>query len=155
MATMERFAIRREERRQRWINVGLGLLFSAGMMAVVVVEYDRDPQPSVRSLMWSVILILTVANLGNIFFLLRYLRRIRDHHLELLPGKLRFVTAGESSELELAQVVTMRQFKRWGKLQHLQLLLRNNRGVRLEGYENLPLLAERLQAELTANKSSH
>lgn len=149
---MERFVIRRDEGRRRWISVGWGLVFSAALIVAVAVDYQRDPQPSARGLLWSVILVLTVANLGNLMFLLRYLRKIRNHHLELLPGKLRFFTAGECSELDLAEVAAMRLFKRWGKLQHIQLLLRNNRGIRLEGYEDLAHLAERLQTELPAGK---
>lgn len=149
---MERFVIREGERRHRWIGVGWGLVFSAGLIAVVAFDYQRDPQPSVRGLLWSVIIVLIMANLGNLFFLLRYLQKIRDHHLELEPGKLRFVTGGECSELDLAQVAAIRLFKRWGKLQHIQLLLKNNRGIRLEGYQDLPHLAERLQAELPAGK---
>ena len=128
---MERFVIREGERRHRWIGVGWGLVFSAGLIAVVAFDYQRDPQLSVRGLLWSVIIVLTMANLGNLFFLQRYLRKIRDHHLELEPGKLRFVTGGECSELDLAQVAAIRLFKRWGKLQHIQLLLKNNRGIRL------------------------
>jgi len=152
MSSTERFIIRPGERRHRWIGVGWGLLFSTGLIAVIALEYQQDPQPSARSLLWTVIIVLTMANLGNLFFLLRYLRKIRDHHLELEPGKLRFVTGGESSELDLAQVAAIRLFKRWGKLQHIQLVLRNNRGIRLEGYQDLPRLAERLQAELPAGK---
>jgi hypothetical protein len=148
MSTLERFVIRRDERRQRWIHVGWGLLFSTGMIAVVALDYQQDPQPSARGLLWSVIIVLLMANVGNLFFLLRYLRKIRDHHLELEPGRLRFVTAGESSELDLAQVAAIRLFRRWGKLQHIQLVLRNNRGIRLEGYQDLDRLAVCLQAEL-------
>ena len=104
----------------------------------------RDGRPARRETL--------IAILAGLFFLLRYLRKIRDHHLELEPGKLRFVTGGECSELDLAQVAAIRLFKRWGKLQHIQLLLKNNRGIRLEGYQDLPHLAERLQAELPAGK---
>jgi hypothetical protein len=98
-------------------------------------------------------IVLLLANLGNLFFLLRYLRKIRDHHVELAAGRLRFVTGGDCSELDLAQVATIRLFKRWGKLQHIQLVLRNNRGIRLEGYQDLQRLAERLQDALPAGKT--
>ncbi len=150
---MERFEISRQEGRRRWRGVGWGILFSSAMIAVVAYDYQQDPQPSLRALLWSVSIVLLLANLGNLFFLLRYLRKIRDHHVELAAGRLRFVTGGDCSELDLAQVTTIRLFKRWGKLQHIQLVLRNNRGIRLEGYQDLQRLAERLQDALPAGKT--
>jgi hypothetical protein len=57
---MERFVIREGERRHRWIGVGWGLVFSAGLIAVVAFDYQRDPQLSVRGLLWSVIIVLTM-----------------------------------------------------------------------------------------------
>ena len=151
-AASERFIIDPEEMRRRWIRVGWGLLFSAAIIAVVGFDYERDPQPSTRALLWSVTLVLSVANIGNLGFLLRYRQRIQHHYLELAPGRLRFVTAAESSELALEQVAAIRLFSRRGRLQHIQLLLRNNRGIRLEGYRDLPRLAELLQHALPASK---
>jgi hypothetical protein len=147
-AAGERFVIGPEEKRRRWLRVAWGVLFSTAIVAVVALDHARDPQPATRGLLWSVALVLTVANLGNLFFLLRYLRRIPHHHIELTPGRLRFVTGAECSELDLAQVAAIRLFKRCGRLQHIQLVLRNNRGIRLEGYRDLPRLAALLQGAL-------
>ena len=157
---MERFVIGREERRRRWINVGWGLLFSGAIVVAVGLEHQRDPERYGSVLLWSVASILAVANLANLVFFLRYLRLIGDHCLEVLPakpkvrgeaaepGKLRFFSAGKWTELELEQVTAIRLFTRWGKLRHVQLLLSNNRGIRLEGYQDLPRLAETLQTAL-------
>lgn len=156
---MESFMVGKDEKRRRWTNVGWGLLFSAAMIALVTFEHQRDPERYSSLLFWSVTWILTAANLANLIFLLRYLRLIRDHRLELVPGtgtapgKLRFFGAGKWTELELEQITTIRLFKRWGKLRHIQLVLRNNRGIRLEGYEDLPRLAESLQASLPRGKA--
>jgi hypothetical protein len=79
---------------------------------------------------------------------LRYLRLIDDHCLEVVAGKLRFLTAGKCSELEFEQVSALRLFRRRGKLRHIQLLLKNNRGIRLEGYQDLDRLAQCLQDAL-------
>ncbi|WP_313950160.1 hypothetical protein [Accumulibacter sp.] len=155
---MERFVVSTEEKRRRWINVGWGLLFSAAIVGTVVLEHQRDPESYGSFLLWSVASMLGAANLANLFFLLRYLRLIRDHCLELIPGKprvpgkLRFFTAGKWTELELEQVSALRVFKRWGKLRHIQLVLRNNRGIRLEGYQDLSRLAESLQSALPSGK---
>ncbi|WP_300317640.1 hypothetical protein [Accumulibacter sp.] len=153
---MERFVVGQEEKRRRWINVGWGLLFSGAMIAAVVSEHRQDPERYTSFLLWSVTWLLGAANLANLVFLLRYLRLIRDHCLELLPeqpaapGRLRFYSAGKWTELEFEQVTAVRFFKRWGKLRHIQLLLRNNRGIRLEGYQDLPRLAESLRRALPA-----
>ena len=145
---MERFVVGKDEKRRRWINAGLGLLFSAAMVVAVTVGQQQDPERYSSFLWWSVVSLLGAANLSNLVFLIRYLRLIDDHCIELVPGKLRFLSAGKWSELDLDQVTALRLFKRWGKLRHIQLLLKNNRGIRLEGYENLGGLADSLQGAL-------
>lgn len=145
---MQRFVVGKEEKRRRWINVGWGLLFSSAMIVTVAFEHQQDPERYSSFLLWSVVSILGAANLGSLVFLLRYLRLIDDHCLELVPGKLRFLTAGKWSELAFEQVTALRLFRRRGKLRHIQLILRNNRGIRLEGYQDLARLAECLQKEL-------
>ena len=144
----ERFVVGREEKRRRWINVGWGLLFSGAMVATVAFEHQQDPERYSGFLLWSVVSVLGAANLGSLVFLLRYLRLIDDHCLEVVAGKLRFLTAGQCSELEFEQVSALRLFRRWGKLRHIQLVLKNNRGIRLEGYQDLDRLAECLQDAL-------
>ncbi len=145
---MERFVVGKEEKRRRWLNVGWGLLFSGAMVIAVSVGREQDPERYSSFLWWSVIWILGAANLGNLFFLVRYLRLIDDHCIELVPGKLRFLSAGKWSELEFEQVSALRLFRRRGKLRHIQLLLKNRRGIRLEGYQDLEGLAQGLQDAL-------
>ena len=145
---MERFVVGKDEKRRRWINAGLGLLFSTAMVVAVTVGQQQDPERYSSFLWWSVVSLLGAANLSNLVFLIRYLRLIDDHCIELAPGKLRFLSAGKWSELDLDQVTALRLFKRWGKLRHIQLVLKNNRGIRLEGYENLGRLADSLQSAL-------
>ena len=145
---MERFVVGKEDKRRRWINVGWGVLFSGAMIAAVTFEHQRDPERYSSFLLWSVVVVLTTVNLANLVFLLRYLRQVRDHCLELVPGKLRFLSAGKWTELELDQVTALRLFRRRGKLRHIQLVLKNHRGIRLEGYQELGRLAECLQSAL-------
>ena len=145
---MERFVVGKDEKRRRWINAGLGLLFSTAMVVAVTVGQQQDPERYSSFLWWSVVSLLGAANLSNLVFLIRYLRLVDDHCIELVPGKLRFLSAGKWSELDLDQVTALRLFKRWGKLRHIQLVLKNNRGIRLEGYENLGGLADSLQSAL-------
>lgn len=145
---MERFVVGRKEKRRRWINVGWGALFSGAMIVSVVLGHQQDPERYSNFLMWSMVSILATVNLANLFFLLRYLRLIDDHCVEIAPGKLRFFTGGAWSELDFDQVNALRLFRRRGAVRHVQLLLKNNRGIRLEGYDELDRLAVRLQEAL-------
>jgi len=145
---MERFVVGKEEKRRRWINVGWGLVFSTAMVVTVALEHQQDPVRYSSFLLWSVASILGAANLGSLVFLLRYLRLIDGHCLEVVPGKLRFLTAGKWSELDFEQVSALRLFRRRAKLRHIQLVLKNNRGIRLEGYQDLDRLAQCLQDAL-------
>jgi hypothetical protein len=145
---MERFVVGKEEKRRRWLNVGWGLLFSGAMVIAITVGHEQDPERYSSFLWWSVVWIFGAANLGNLLFLLRYLRTVDDHCIELAPGKLRFLSAGNWSELEFEQVSALRLFRSRGKLRHIQLLLKNRRGIRLEGYQDLDRLAQCLQDAL-------
>jgi len=151
---MERFVVGKDEKRRHWTNAGWGALFSAAMVVAVSFGHQQDPERYSSFLFWSVASIVTTLNLVNLIFLLRYLRAIGDHCLEVLPGKLRFLTAGKCSELEFEQVTALRLFRRRGELRHIQLLLRNNRGIRLEGYQDLERLAQCLQDALPGKQMS-
>ena len=52
----------------------------------------------------------------------------------------------------LLKIVTLTFYRRKGRLEHIQLKLRNNRGIRLEGYTDLEQLgraiADRIPKEL-------
>ncbi len=148
MTQSERFLIGASERGKRWRNIVWGIVLSAALVIVVLVGHERDPASYNATLLWSVIAFAVLINLVNLVRFLRYQRLIRQHYLEFLPGKLRFSTRGEVSELDLQQVAAMRLFRRGGSLQHIQLQLKNNRGVRLEGYENLARLEQLLRDEL-------
>lgn len=148
MTTTQRFVIGATERRKRWRNIGWGIVFSVALVVAVVIGHERDPVNFNTALLWSVAAFAILANLVNLVRFLRYLRLIRDHYLEVAPGTLRFSTGGDVSELELDDVSAMRLFRRGKRIDHIQLVLKNNRGIRLEGYENLAELEQLLRDEL-------
>lgn len=147
-----KFRVGDAERRKRKRNLLLGVALSLVLAGVIAFENARYPEQYNDVLFWSVVGFVVVANLVSAFRLWRYLRLVDEHYLELVPGELRFVTQGDESVLELENVAAMRLFRRGGGLQHIQLLLKSQRGVRLEGYEGLDELARQLQEQLPSEK---
>ena len=139
-----RFRIGEEELRRRRRNLAWGLLLSALLAGIIAVQNYRYPQQYNDVLMWSVAGFVVLANLVNYLRHRRYLRLAREHYLEVLEDRLRFFSGGELSELELGGIAALRFFRRRGVLGHIQILLTNQRGVRLEGYQDMEQLGERL-----------
>ncbi len=144
------------ERSLRRRNIAWGLLLSALMVGVVVYQNQHNPKEYNDVLLWSVVGFVVLANLVNYVRYRRWLRRSAEHYLELTGDRLAFSTGGEVSTLELTEITALRVFRRSGEARHIQLLLPNNRGIRLEGYDDLEglssALAERLPAEKIMDK---
>lgn len=70
--------------------------------------------------------------------------------MEVHPGVVEFWTAGRKTELDLKEVAAMNIYRRRrdGTLRHIQLRLKNHRGIRLEGYEDPEGMASALEAQL-------
>ena len=147
-----RFLISESEKKKRTTNLLIGLVLSLILAGVIGYENARYPEQYNDVLLWSVVGFVVLANLVSGYRHWRYKRLIRDHYLELLPGKLRFVTRDQASVLELDDVAAMRIFRKRGNLQHIQLLLKSQRGVRLEGYQDLEGLARLLSEQLPPEK---
>jgi hypothetical protein len=148
----QRWTIGTGERALRRRNIAWGLLLSLLLAAMVAFLNQRDPQQYNEVLLWSVVGFVALANLVNYLRYRRWLRRSAEHSLELRDDRLRFSTADEESVLELDQVTALRVFRRSGQLRHIQLLLPNNRGIRLEGYDDLDGLLRALSERLPAAK---
>lgn len=144
------FAISGEALEQRSRNILWGAGFSLAFAALITFGHYRYPQTYNDLLLWSVVGFLAIANLVNFLRHRRYLRLVRDHRVEVHPGTLRFRTGTEHSELDLNDVAAINLFRRKNVLRHIQLILKNNRGIRLEGYRDLERLAERLSEQVPA-----
>lgn len=148
----ERWVIGEGERDQRRRNNGLGLALSLLLVAIIVYQNHNYPAQYNDVLLWSVVGFVIAANLISYYRFRRYLKRSAGHFLELADGQLRFSTAGEVSSLELNQIAAMRVFRRGARVSHVQLLLTTNRGIRLEGYEEMEGLVAALTRRLPADK---
>jgi len=147
-----KFTIGEAETRKRSRNVGWGLLLSLLLVGVIAYEHARNPEQYNDVLLWSVVGFVTLANVINYYRHRRYLSKAREHSLELEPGRLVFRTGGDRSELDLAQIAAVRLFHTGERMRHIQILLKNNRGIRLEGYQHLGELARLLAEQIPPTK---
>jgi hypothetical protein len=142
------FTIGEGEIKIRNRNILWGLLFSLLLAAVITVENYRDPASYNNTLLWSILGFLVLANLVNYFRHLRYLRLIRKHQVKVEDNKIIFHTDDQVSELDTSSIAIMQLYRGKNGLQHIQLRLKNNRGIRLEGYDQLGTMADLIAARL-------
>jgi hypothetical protein len=126
-------------------------LFSLVLAALVTAGHFRYPETYSDMFFWSVIIVVVVGNLVNYYRHRRYLRLVKDHRIEIDGDEVSFFTGTEKSVLDTNEIVALTFYRRKGQVEHIQLKLRNNRGIRLEGYGDLEQLggaiADRIPGE--------
>ena len=115
-------------------------LFSLALIAVVSSGHMLYPKTYNDILLWSVIPLVILGNIINYYRYRRYLRLIRDHRIEIEGDEILFHTGSEKSVLNVKDIAMLTFYRKKGKLDHIQLKLRNNRGIRLESYAELEQL---------------
>lgn len=143
-----KFKLGHNELEQRKKRILFGLVFSIALAGIITYQHLRYPEDYNDVLFWSVVGFVVLANTVNYYRHRRYQKLANNHDIELLDGLLRFTTGDEVSELSLQDVTSIRVFLRRKQLSHIQLQLGNGRGIRLEGYDNMPALAEGLREQL-------
>lgn len=93
-------------------------------------------------LLWSVIVLVALGNIINYYRHRRYLRLIRDHRIEIEGNEVLFLTGDEKSVLNVKDIAMLTFYRKKGNVDHIQIKLRNNRGIRLEGYGELEQLGQ-------------
>ncbi|MBL3528683.1 MAG: hypothetical protein JMN27_17450 [gamma proteobacterium endosymbiont of Lamellibrachia anaximandri] len=121
-------------------NILLGAFFSLLLVAAIVTGHMQYPKTYDGVLLWSVAAFVVLGNLINYYRYNRYLRLVRDHRIETDGDKVLFWTNGERSVLDVKDITMLTFYRRKGALQHIQLKLKSNRGIRLEGYGELEQL---------------
>ena len=142
------FVIGNQEIRKRNRNLLWGLILSLLLVVVIIIENYRDPITYSNALLWSILVFLVLANLVNYSRHLRYLRLIRKHRVEIEQNKIVFHADDNMSELDMSNITIMQMYRRSSRLQHIQLRLKNNRGIRLEGYDQLETMASFIADQL-------
>ena len=135
-----KFTISRESLQIRKKNIILSAVLSMALIVIVSAGHMLYPQTYNDMLLWSVITVMVLGNLINYYRHRRYLRLIRNHRIEIEGDNILFFTGGEKSVLDVKDIALMNFYRKKGNVSHIQLKLRNNRGIRLEGYGELEQL---------------
>jgi hypothetical protein len=137
-------------------NIFLSALLSLVLAVVITAGHFQYPETYSDMFFWSVIVMVAVGNLVNYYRYRRYLRLIKDHRIEIDGDEACFFTGTEKSVLDTKEIVALTFYRRKGQVEHIQLKLRNNRGIRLEGYTDLEQLgdsiADRIPKELVVGR---
>jgi hypothetical protein len=118
-------------------NILLGMLFSLMLVAVIGTGHMQYPETYNDVLLWSVIAFVIIGNAINYYRYHRYLRKVEGHRVEVKGKQVLFFTGGEKSALKVKDIAALTFYRKKGAVDHIQLKLRNNRGIRLEGYGEL------------------
>jgi len=135
-----KFTISQASLQIRKKNILLSALLSLALIAVVSTGHMLYPKTYNDMLLWSVITLVVLGNLINYYRHRRYLRLIRNHRIEIEGDKVLFYTGDQKSVLDVKEIAMLTFYRKKGNVTHIQLKLRNNRGIRLEGYEDLEQL---------------
>jgi hypothetical protein len=143
-----RFKIGKDELQKRSKNIKIGGFFAAVLVIFIAYHNNEYPEKYNDVLYWSIMGFIILSNLIGYYRYRRYLRMVKEHWIEVHPEKLQFHTNGEVSELNTNDIAALTFYRHKGTLQHIQIKLKNNRGVRLEGYENINALGDLLSAQV-------
>ncbi|MGB5442393.1 MAG: hypothetical protein WBN57_07175 [Gammaproteobacteria bacterium] len=139
-------------------NIFLGALFSLVLAAVITAGHYQNPETYNDLFFWSVIIVVVVGNLVNYYRYRRYLRLVENHRIEIDGDEVSFFTGTEKTVLDTKEIVALTFYRRKGQVEHIQLKLMNNRGIRLEGYTDLEQLggsiADRMPEEQVVGRGS-
>ena len=137
-------------------NIYLGALLSLILVVVITAGHFQYPETYNDMVFWSVIVMVAVGNLVTYYRYRRYLRLIKDHRIEIDGDEVFFFTGTEKTVLDTKEIVALTFYRRKGQVEHIQLKLRNNRGIRLEGYTDLEQLggyiADQIPKELVVGR---
>jgi hypothetical protein len=151
-----RFSISESSLQTRKKNIILGALFALLLAAIITAGHFQNPETYNDMVFWFVIIVVVVGNLVNYYRYRRYLRLVEDHRIEIDGDEVFFFTGTEKSVLDTKEIVALTFYRSKGQVEHIQLKLRNNRGIRLEGYADLEQLggaiADRIPKELVVGR---
>ena len=143
-----RFEIGKAELQKRRKNIKIGGFF-AGVLVIIIVYHNYEyPEKYNDVLYWSIMGFIILANLVGYYRYRRYLNMVKEHWIEVHPKQLQFHTKGEVSELNITDIAALHFYRHKGTLQHIQIKLKNNRGIRLEGYDDINALGDLLSDQV-------
>jgi hypothetical protein len=143
-----RYSISETSLHTRKKNIILGALFALLLAAVITAGHFQYPETYNDMVFWSVIIVVVVGSLVNYYRYRRYLRLAEDHRIEIDGDDVSFFTRNDKSVLDTKEIVALTFYRRKGQVEHIQMKLKNNRGIRLEGYADLEQLGDAIADRL-------
>jgi len=143
-----RFKIGETELHKRSKYIKYGALFAGILVIFIYYKNSQYPEEYNDVLYWSVMGFVVLANLVGYYRYHRYCQMAKDHWIEVHPEQVKFYTQGNVSELNINDIAALNFYRHKGLIQHIQIKLRNNRGIRLEGYEDINALGDLLAEQV-------
>ena len=136
------------QKRSKYIKFGA---FFAGIL-VIFIAYNNAHYPEKYNdvLFWSIMGFIILANLIGYYRYYRYCQMAKEHWIEVdvETERLRFYSKGNISQLKISDIAAINFYRHKGVIQHIQIKLKNNRGIRLEGYEDINVLGDLLSEQV-------
>jgi hypothetical protein len=152
------YSISETSLKTRKKNIYLSALLSLVLAAVITAGHIQYPETYNDMFFWSVIVLVLIGNIVNYYRHRRYLRLVEGHRIEIEGDEISFITGSEKSVLDTKDIAALTFYRRKGQLQHIQLKLKNNRGIRLEGYTDIEQLgsaiADRIPKENVVGRAA-
>jgi hypothetical protein len=124
-------------------------LFAAALSLLLVVlivwAHGTRPQTYNDVLLWSVLGFVVLINVVGYARHRRYRRLAQRHQLRVAGSEVRFETGEEHSVLHSADIAAIRVFRKRGGIGHIQIRRTDERGIRLEDYEDMEGLVAALK----------
>jgi len=133
-------ALRRRARNQVYA-AGLSLLLAL----LIIWAHGEQPQTYNDVLLWSVLGFVVLANGVGYARHRRYRRLARCHRLRVAGPQVHFDTGTGHSVLHRADIAAIRVYRNRGRIGHIQVRRTDNRGIRLEDYDDMEALAAALR----------
>jgi hypothetical protein len=134
--------------RHQIAAAGLGLLLAV----LIFWAHGAQPQTYNEVLLWSVVGFVLLINVVGYARHRRYRRLARRHLLRVTGSEVRFETGDRRSVLHRVDIATIRVFRKRGGIGHIQIRRTDDRGIRLEDYDDMERLAAALKPLVPASR---
>ena len=139
------FRIDPEALRRRRHNLAYGAGLSLLLILIMLWANGTRPQTYNDVLLWSLVGFLVLANVVGYVRHRRYRRLVARHRLVVDGPEVRFETGDTQSVLKPTAIAAIRVYRGHRGIGHIQIVRTDNRGIRLEDYDDMQGLAAALK----------
>ena len=142
------FKISQAEVKKREKNILLGVLFSFGLAGALMLGNDTLKITYNSLLLTSIVLFFVFANFFNGLRHLKWKKIIQIHRLEILDDKFIFSKGDEKSTLTPEKIKKIRLKRQNESVRWMIIFLTTGNKIRLEGYDEMDVLAKLIITQL-------